>query len=311
MLVMPSVGFGRSVNAHKVSLEVLCDWIEGSILFGEDDEISTTDVLDYLIDGLVYAEQDFAREMIAHGWKELINRQRWMGIGSSIDVVGSRIVRKADWRTNPAHAFLVALSFKKWYPKWGKIGGQDYTEQGALFEQLTAETLRFIFPNWDIFPTGWSRTHTKKLNHVVSEVAARLGEPTGEISRWTTDSANEAGLDILCHYPLGDGRPGTPVFLVQCASGGQWEDKLRTPDIRIWGRIVTFTGTPKKAFAMPYSLTDRDFVRVCNIVDGMLLDRYRILWPGRTNPDWISALLKADLIKWLEPRVSKLPVDKI
>jgi len=84
MLVIPTVGFARSIHAHNVDLSIFCDWIEGGIIFGEDDELSTTDLVDTLIDGLVYAEQDFAREMIANGWNELERRQRWMGIGSPV-----------------------------------------------------------------------------------------------------------------------------------------------------------------------------------------------------------------------------------
>lgn len=141
------------------------------------------------------------------------------------------------------------------------------------------------------------------------DVATRLDEPVGEIERWTTESANEAGLDILCHRPFGDGRAGSPVFLLQCASGGKWEEKLRTPDVRIWGRIITFTSEPQKAFAMPFALTDSEFTRVCNVVNGMLLDRYRLLLPGATNPTWVTDALSARLINWLNPRITKLPQD--
>src|SRR5205823_3869050 len=102
------------------------------------------------------------------------------------------------------------------------------------------------------------------------------------------------GLDLLCYRPYDDGRVGVPVFLVQCASGQDWESKLDTPKLKIWAKIVDFASTPKKAFAMPFTLEDWDFTRKCNDNDGMLMDRYRLLAAGRARPNWISSRLRAD-----------------
>ncbi len=165
------------------------------------------------------------------------------------DISGHRITRQyASWQGTPAHSFYLILSFAKWYKKWAEQFGSDYTEQGALFEELTKEALEKLLPGWNIYPTGWTRTRTKKLADVVEDVASQLGESKGEIVPWSSPMANDAGLDLLCYRPFPDNRVGIPVYLLQCASGRDWEGKLHTPNLRIWTKIVNFTADPKEGF---------------------------------------------------------------
>lgn len=308
MLVLPTVGIARSINQHNVQLDVLCDWIEGSVLF-DDEELSAADVIDALIENSIYAEQDFAWHMMNDAWAELKRRQSCIGRGSPIEISGQRLKRLRSWQETPAHSFCIALAFAKWYPDWAKTFGKDYNEQGELFEKLTKESMERLFPDWEIHPTGWTRTHASKLDEVVKDVASRLGEAVGDIELWTDDTAHEAGLDLLCYRSFGDNRVGLPVFLMQCGSGGRWDGKLHTPILRIWTKVVQFASDPKKAFAMPFALLDEEFRKKCNLVDGLFLDRYRLLSPGRTIPDWVSEELKAALVAWLEPRIETLPRD--
>lgn len=306
MLSVPTSGFGRSINTHNINLDSFCDWIEASVLFSKYSMLSTTDVVDVLIEGAIYDSQDYAREMIDNAWRELSRRQNWMGRSSTINVSGQRIERLREWRDNPAHSFLVTLSLAKLYPSWARQFGSNYTEQGELFENLTKQSLQNLFPEWGVFITGWSRARTNQLAKVVEEVASSVCEPIGEITRWTKPSAHEAGLDVVCHYKFQDGKAGAPVYLLQCASGTEWESKLHTPDIRLWKRIISFTCDPQKAFALPFALTDSEFTRVCNLVNGMILDRYRLLSPGAVNSNWIPSSLNAQLVKWLRGRVRQL-----
>ena len=43
MLSIPSVGFNRSVNKNNIAFDLLGDWIEASVMFGDDD-VSKTDI---------------------------------------------------------------------------------------------------------------------------------------------------------------------------------------------------------------------------------------------------------------------------
>ncbi len=307
MLAPPTVGMHRSVQIHNVSFAALCDWIEGSVLFQDEEELFASDVINVLIENGIYESQEFAWDSITSAWDEIRRRLGWIGQATPLEVTRLSLRRLRDWQDAPAHSFCMALSYSNWYPKWASQFGQDYNEQGELFERLTKEAMEKFFPDWVIHRTGWSRTQAIRLNEVVKDVVDRLGEAIGNVRRWTNNKANEAGLDLLCYKPFNDGRVGVPVFLMQCGSGGNWDGKLHTPNLRVWTKIVQWASKPKKAFATPYALSDEDFIEDCNLVNGLFLDRYRLLSCDQGNPDWVSADLKADIVAWLEPRIQLLP----
>jgi len=307
MLAIPAKGMGQSINAHNVRIDVLCDWIEASALFLDEAALPDTEVVEALVEGEIYASQSFAWEIVADAWSQVRRRQEWIGQASPIDVQAHRLVRQREWRQAPAHSFCLALTLAHLYPVWARQFGKDFTEQGELFEKLTQMSLEVLFPGWKVHATGWTRTHTKKLHAVVEEIANLLNESKGEIGRWTKPQANEAGLDLLCYRPFPDGRVGVPLYLMQCASGRDWEDKLHTPRLEIWTKIIQFAARPAKAFATPFAIAEGDFPRVSASVTGLTLDRYRLLSCGRDNPDWLSDELAQRIIAWLAPRVSSLP----
>src|SRR5205085_5811090 len=261
----------------NIDFAILCDWIEGSALFQDEEELKASEVIDILTENNIYASQDFAWEIITSAWGELSRRLAWIGNATPVEIARLRLRRLCRWQDAPAHSFCMALSYAQWYPRWAKQFGQDHTEQGELFERLTKEAMEKFFPDWVIYRTGWSRTQATRLNGLVRDVVNRLGEAIGNVQRWTNNKANEAGLDLLCYKPFIDGRVGVPVFLMQCASGGNWEGKLHTPNMQIWKKIVQWASTPKKAFAMPYALPDDEFIEDCNLANGLFLDRYRLL----------------------------------
>lgn len=306
MLALPSVGMARSTEVHNIDLAALCDWIEGNILFDEE-ELSPSDVVDLLIETQIYAKQDFAWEIVQVAWAELGLRLGWLEEAAPVRMESRRATRLRTWQETPAHSFCLTLSFAKWYPTWARQFGMDYTEQGELFEALTKEGMERLFPGWVVHPTGWTRTHADNLNEVVNQVVTHLGEARGDVERWTDNTAHEAGLDLLCYRPFVDHRVGMPVFLMQCGSGGRWEGKLKTPDLRIWTKIVQFASDPKKAFAMPYALSEREFRQSCLLVNGLLLDRYRLLSAAGDDPNWVSSELQERIIAWIAPRLNTLP----
>lgn len=306
MLALPTRGICRSVNVHNVELDVLCDWIESNILF-EEEELSETDVIDVLLEGLIYDDNDMASEIVSDAWTELRRRQSWIAKGSPFSIMARRISRINTWRQVPAHSFCLLLSLSKWYRSWVQQFGSNYTEQGELFEELIKESLYQQFRDWQIIVTGWSRTRRNKLTQIINDIANKLGESAGDISRWTNDSVKDAELDMLCYRPFVDGRVGIPLYLFQCASGADWESKLHTPRLEVWKRLIEFTAEPKKAFATPFALLDGAFIRSCNLVNGMLIDRHRILAAVGYKKNWVSSELKKRLIAWSKCRIARLP----
>jgi hypothetical protein len=307
MIPTPESGMAYSVNKHNARLDAVCDWVEGIVLFGSEGKVSQAEIVDRLVEEEIYKDQDFAWEFILDVWAELRRRRRWVGTDQPLCVTGKSITRTCKWEDSPADAFCMMLTFAKWYPGWASQFGHDYTTQGALFEELTQASLEVQFSGWEIRKTGWSRSNISNLESVVKEVAAKLGEGIGQLQPWTDTKAKEAGLDLLCYRPFPDKRVGIPVYLMQCASGAaDFEDKLRMPDLKIWQKLIVFTAYPKKAFATPLALIDDDFKRFCNIVDGMLMDRCRILAAGRHKRDWVPQTLSNRITSWMKPRVESL-----
>ena len=307
MISIPEAGFNHSVNRHNVKLDVFCDWIEGNLLFSYG-ELSHSDIIDVLCENNIYREQDFAAQLVSNGWTELRHRTKSMGVSSPYEFNPSNISCKKNWQDIPAHSFCVLLALSKWYGTWARKFGSDYTKQGEIFEELAKESLEKQFTDWEIVSTGWSKAGTESFSDKVHKIANLLGESVGDISKWTNQQAKDLGLDLLCYRKFPDNRVGIPLYLMQCASGGNWESKLDTPSLRVWENIVQFAAPPAKAFATPFSLLNDDFIRCCCRAGGMLLDRYRLLAAGLNNPNWLSQQLKQRIITWAQDRVKLLPL---
>lgn len=312
MLALPARGIARSINSHNVRLDVLCDWLESSVLF-EQISLTASDVVDLLLENTIYERQSFAWTLMGDAWTELRRRNALLQAAYPLAIQDWRLDPRYRWEENPAHSFCLALALAEWLPDWARSFGKDYTEQGALFEQLVVEAIATALPDWHVHPTGWSKTKTAKLPEVVKTMSLWLGEPeTGNRERWTKNSANEAGLDLVCIRRMPDGRPGIPIYLLQCASGVTntplWQHKLRTPDIRLWAKLVDFAVQPKRGFATPFAFTDEDFRHHCRAIDGLLLDRHRLLSAGVSGTDWLARVTARELRQWLRPRVRSLPL---
>lgn len=306
MLALPPKGFSRSVSKHNVDIAICCDWIEASALF--EGEASGSDVVDILRENEIYATQEFAWALVNDVFLAIRERKRVLGDGYPLRVqAGTRVVADGAWQDAAPYAFCLTLSLSKAYPAWAQAFGQDFGPQGKLFEDLTAESVGATFAGWEVHQTGWSATEPNHIAAVVRNVAELIGEVTGEVWRWSAKRAKEAGLDLLCFKPFADNRAGFPVMLFQCASGKDWRTKLHQPEIRTWTKIVTFTVDPQKALAMPFALDRDEFRTHANIVNGLLLDRDRLLGPGQRNRDWVTDDLRDRLRAWLVPRIQALP----
>ena len=309
MLALPDSGFQRSTNKHNVKLDVLVDWIEASIVF-IDDDLSRNDVVDVLCENDVYAEQDFAHELVTDAWAELQRRMDTVGDGASLAVEGRRIYRVVEWGTNPAYSFCLLLATQAIYRSWASQFGKDYTEQGSLFEELTVECLTSL--GWDVLRTGWAPGNAVKIKAVVEQVSTHIGERwiPGAVDEWFSKDGNEEQLDVVCSDPFYDGFGGRPIFFFQCASGANWLEKLSTPDPDSWGKVISFTTVPQRGMAIPFCLLEDEFRRKAGKVRGVLLDRFRLQAPAYQGDfDWISKTLQRKIVRWMQPRVKRMPND--
>lgn len=310
MLVLPDTGFRPSVNQHNVDIDSMCDWIEGSIVF-IDDNISHTDVMDILFENHIYSNQTRASVLITDAWDELDRRSKKLGKGAPFRINARRIVRQIVWQEVPAYSFSLLLAIHGRYPAWSSLLGESYIEQGLLFERLTEECMSKI--GWKTFLTGWSAANAGGKGHVVARVANHLKESEipGAVKTWISAYAKDEGLDLVCTKPFNDDQGGRPAFFIQCASGSNWSGKIHTPDPEVWRRVIDFTTIPQRGMSMPFALSETDFKRFAGRVNGVMLDRFRLSTPAyEGDTDWLTAELKKEILAWMRRRVGKLPVYK-
>ena len=292
----------RSITVHRSKLSVFCDWLEATVLFKNED-YSQTDVIDFLIEQQTYDSQDFCEEFVTSAWREFRRRMGWLKAHSPIEFRDRRVIRKSNWQEQPAHAFCLLLGLKPFYSDWQDHFGDNHLEQGLLFEKLVEQSLDAIFQDWTVVRTGWSTDEPTKIAQVVSQLASDVVEDEGNIEKYAGKNANEEGLDAYWYFRFNDERGGYPVFLAQCASGDDWKDKLHTPNLSVWAKLVDWKSPPARAFAMPFALEDGEFNDQCNRFSGLFLDRYRILQASRKNENWLEEKLAKELVAWLAPRI--------
>ena len=322
MLALPNNVMPKSTTDYDV--DILCDWIEGSILFDEsEEEFSVMDIVNVLTGVNVLAgddiddiseEQELAITIVVDALEKLKLRLSWIAPGipfsitDSQSVVDSQVRRTNSWKDTPAYSFCILLSLAQCYAKWRRtVPNWDYNTQGEIFELLTQEALEKQFSDWHVKRTGWSHTEPTRLREVVDQIAGYLGESVGDdINKLIDPNDKDAGLDLLCYRPFPDNRTGFPVYLIQCTTAQEWRKKVGEPSVNFWRQLIKFIIPPQKAFAIPFALNDNNFRKRCAEIGGLFLDRYRLLGAARYSKQWESSLLRDQIIEWATPKVDQL-----
>ncbi len=131
MLALPTKGFAPSAKKHNVRIDCLCEWIEGCVTF-EQDRISQTDIIDMLIEGNLYTDQNFAKQRVDDAFTELARRGRCLGQNCPFSIHPRHVNRTKSWEDSPAYAFCLLVSLQVFYrAAFNEAFGADFTEQGA------------------------------------------------------------------------------------------------------------------------------------------------------------------------------------
>lgn len=305
MILVPTRGMAQSIKTHNINFDIFTDWVEANIVFGPEP-ISQTDIVDRLIEEQIYENQDLAREIVNDVWNELERRVQLCKNSYALSVEDKWLRRTANWTEKPAHSFCLLLSISPAYDWWSTEFGHDYSEQGEIFEIITKESLETLEPCWKTYRTGWSRSAQADFKKIAVEVSNIIGDGKPDFENWDTDSAKDMTLDVLFYRKFQDGRQGFPYYLIQCASGGNWGHKVSEPNLDIWRDIVNPPTKPMRGFAIPFSLSDKEFMRKCIAATGLLLDRCRILSAGQVDQEWLSKQTCERIVVWADKRVNGL-----
>lgn len=303
MLKLPSKRLGVSTKSHNNNLMVLCDWIEASLLISGLTATKAT-LSDLLLEEHIYADQDLCAVRMEDIWAEITRRQMLLGPAACLSVSGQRIRPIAAWNDCIAYVFCLICSLKPNYQDWTKTFGRSHSVQGALFEQLCESALRHRLTGWSVVRTGWGGTNTSSLPKVVRDLALFLGDDVGNLVKYAPRKGKEAGVDIAFTYPMPDRMAG-PRYLAQCASGDDWNLKLKQLDLRKWSKYIDFVVAPQRVLVIPFAITADEYVQHAPSV-GVLVERYRLLSLGLAENVWLPKSLAQDIAPWLQPRVTWL-----
>jgi hypothetical protein len=309
MLALPEHGMAKSVKQHNVNRNILCDWVEASVVF-DNDQVSKSDVVKALLQNEVYDKQDFAMEIVDEVWAVISGRMKYLGHPLGIQVTQNRISRAETWDKCASYSFCLTLScaelYSSWIEKWGAA-----SIRGELFEELAQESFAKTLQGWTVRRIGWSPGNAVKLSNSITEIISDLNEVAGsELALHVTKHANELGLDLLAFYSYGDQHASMPVLMVQCASGKDWQSKRKTPDLDLWRTVISFNSSPVRGFAIPFAYADASELRKdARAVNGVFVDRNRLLGAFRRPSSDASAALNKKLVKWIKPLLASAPRD--
>ncbi len=300
----PMAGVGR-----------LADWVECSCLFGADGTVAKTDIIDELVDSGVLAAttsdtvEDVAELIVDEVYTEIRRRSRLMtGTGpfSFPFSVTQSVVRRtvADWTAVKTYGFLLLTSMGH-LAQWLRTQGTSQHEVGHLFEDLVRHCAEGLFGR----PSSILETSRKGDNALKDRVRALLVPFAREIAGGIGSAPariRDGGLDVVIRLwnDTDDIRPGGAHFLVQCATGGDWETKILHPVLAKWREWVDWRGPVYKAFAVPFLFVDDARLHDASR-DGewtLVLDRSRLLY-GLRQAGTFPADLETHMADWCGERL--------
>lgn len=309
LLRLPSTWKVPAATSAGIEIEIACEWVEASILFS-GQSATTRGVVDFFHESGWFSAKGDADQFVNDVWAELRARRFQVGAGSPFEFSYQQMgLARKSWRETAGYAFCTIISYLSVHEEWAKSIRLDYNEQGDVFESVVVKALSAIMTGWTVYPTGWSRTRTNKLSQVVEDLAQRLNGTVGNLPRWNSQQAKEAGLDVVCYRQFRDGRGNYPAFFVQCASGRQLKGKLDEPNLNVWRDLLSLV-PPKlarKAFATPFTFAQRDFERHAIRNGGLLLTKTRLFSADRLETEWLDQTTRRRLTRYTRPIAARLP----
>ncbi len=293
----------RREEDHENDLQLVSDWLEGQILFGEEEGVVLSEVVDIMLEKQVSDDDKQCWVFIEDAFNRL--KQRHGVIESTTPIAfndGSALLKSE--RSHTALRFCTMLALGELFKHMREVVFVPHSDRGYLFERLAENALTSLFPRWKTVRTGWTPEKPANITSLVQTMTGSLNELAGNHEHWSPLDAKDEGLDLYCYYPFDDIHSGYPVYLIQCATGINWRGKIAKPSLRGWEKYIQFTCSPRKGFIIPFAL--KDFWVHGKEIEGPLLDRYRLLSFDTPENEWLSPDLANELESWLIPRIASL-----
>jgi hypothetical protein len=203
-------------------------------------------------------------------WHVLEERSRLHGSRWPLVLAGARISRRNHTRVSLSlYRYLSVLSL-----------GQDIdADDRALFEDVVAALLSPLTGR-----PGYRTGHPARPGQLrsfrerVEKYGLLASLATSEIGQDPLPDDKDLGLDAASWRRFADGRGGDVHFIAQCATGGDWEEKLSDLNLEVWKPHIAWAVTPVRVFATPRVLVvpSTKWIRITR-KGGLILDRPRLV----------------------------------
>lgn len=202
-------------------------------------------------------------------WHELTRRAEVMGRLWPLRLVGSRISQRSPSPIpRDFYRFFCLLGFRS-------VDQVDRT----LFEVVVANVIAPLTgrPGLHVGAPA-SEGMDPSFRKRVAFYAAEAGLAPMEIKDEPLPHDKDLGLDAVTWLVFMDGRGAELHFMVQCATGADWDTKLHDIELEVWKDHIHWGVRPVRVFAVPFLLIlpQSKWIRTSR-KGGLILDRARLV----------------------------------
>ena len=270
------------------NIENVSDWVELTISYN-NSRLSKAKLARYVEEA---SGSETEESFINNVWNELERRES--AYKNPPFKVESRIVYSLiDWKDIPA--YLTCLIFSVYGGCYG------LSTSAKLFERIASQTIeRYagfktkIF-GWPVEP-GDPKNIKARVEMLARDMNERFIEPPDAAKKDDT-------LDIAAWKPFHDKKSSQIVLLVQCATGGHWEQKSCELRIRAWGQYIHWGCPPLAGFAIPHIVGEKKWLDLTRDA-GLIMDRVRIYNILVETAE--DEALRSELREWCQKQITEL-----
>lgn len=277
----------------------LADWLELTALIAPDGNASRGDLERSIRRAsLNELRDDQAIELkTLEVFEEIEQRWKAAGLTYPFEIDYGTLQTRSVWRQIPVYTFCLCLSY------FGSKGPGPR----KLFELVSSVAAK-AFVYGDAIDFGFPRRSlSSSFAEAVSELCDLIGEG-GRANREPTHGQKDAKLDLVAWRDFPDRDSNKLLMLGQCASGSDWEGKLRELNPRAffanWTQ-ETPTSPLISSIFVPHRIERHKWKNVARVAEAIIFDRCRIsYWAHQTEFDygdcieWVDDLLR-DLGSWI------------
>lgn len=242
----------------------IADWVECVVLSGRPEykrgDLKSTLSQENLEDSDLLEQQT---------WEELIVRAKLFGEKWPLELDGSRLRLREEY--NPLiemYQFLCLLGL-----------GQAENVDRVLFEELVVDAFSGYFGS-NVLRVGHpaSEGMSKSFRSRIESYSEQSGMSRLEVHEPPYSHDKDLGLDVVSWMSSADGRGGYLHFLVQCATGRNWQSKLDDINLQEWNSHLVWAVPPVRVFCVPnvIRLAHEQWIRTTRRA-GLIIDRPRLM----------------------------------